>query len=1047
MKIRNLYIFPTKEVGVPHLFIRWANGDEEIVKGFKPYFFIKSAVETGLKSWIDGFPVKKVECDTIFQLERFRKRFEWTGEADVPYLIRYALDMDLKYTSDRKIIYIDIEVGNPEEGSLDTKECPLPISLITVKEKGKTPLTFALKYEGDNTITFDDEQRLLEAFSKYIFTIKPDIIAGWNIISYDLAYLACRMRKLNLPNIFYNYRGQLHIHGTQSFDLLLLYKEYFEMGGRASLQNVAKLIGEEKKAPGDDFISYNQWDTILCEKIDNHYGIIDLMMTFQELAPIHISDLHRSALIDAYILKRARQRGIVMPTKSPFADINENLIGAEILAPKRGVFSNVVFYDIRSAYPNILLKRRICHEPPDQESLFLDVLEEIYETRLKWRALKKQNPYDEKLKLWDKAFKFLLNAQTGQLGYRYSRYYAPHLYNEMTRLVRSAIRIVSKEFKESILYADSVSGNAKVLIRENGKVRLIEIRELFKGDPDYINDGKEYKLLKNIETITFDGEKVIWRPIKYVMRHKTKKRMYRIHLTDFWHLDVTEDHSIYLYRSISKRGCKSPITIAQPKDIFKRGHWAIIPHNSLVCADDSVSEEEIKLWEFIGYSVGDGSWDKGRWGKYFMRLSLGDDKKELEEKLLIPLKKLGLIKNWYDRKNRKGDVTILAKEIRSMLNDFKDERWEKILPDYLLTLPKELISAFLRGYFSADGTVITASRKQPVIRLSSINENLIDMTRALLFLIGVPNSVIIETKENTYLGKPTGNYSKHIIIKDIEAFKKNIGFLLERKNKLISTFVYKKRTQKYRFRNRGFDIQRIKKVSEIEYNDYVHDIEVEDTHNFFANWILVHNTDSSVFQFKDTPEELLDELNALMERENIPLEFEIDKILKKIVFLGKKKNYFGLDTNGKLIYANMYAAQTACPIYCKRVLEEAMMKFLQGATLQEMREFIASKHREIYEVDMEDLTEERNTRKGTGVSFNYKAWLNHKKLFGEAPELPAKLALVPLRNGTWIILTEKSRSYCEENIDREVVFRKWILHPIEEIMKFLYQSNLFGFGK
>jgi len=660
MEIRNLYIFPTKDARVPHLFIRWANGDEEIVKGFKPYFFIKSAVETGLKSWIDGFPVKKVECDTIFQLERFRKRFEWTGEADVPYLIRYALDMDLKYTSDRKIIYIDIEVGNPEEGSLDTKECPLPISLITVKEKGKTPLTFALKYEGDNTISFDDEQRLLEAFSKYIFTIKPDIIAGWNIISYDLAYLACRMRKLNLPDIFYNYRGQLHIHGTQSFDLLLLYKEYFEMGGRASLQNVAKLIGEEKKAPEDDFISYNQWDTILCERIDNHYGIIDLMMTFQELTPIHISDLHRSALIDAYILKRARQRGIVMPTKSPFADINENLIGAEILAPKRGVFSNVVFYDIRSAYPNILLKRRICHEPPDQESLFLDVLEEIYETRLRWRSLKKQNPYDEKLKLWDKAFKFLLNAQTGQLGYRNSRYYAPHLYNEMTRLVREAIRTVKRELDDRVLAGD---------------------------------------------------------------------------------------------------------------------------------------------------------------------------------------------------------------------------------------------------------------------------------------------------------------------------------------------------------------------------------------------------TDSIVVKYKTTPDELLDEINNIMSKHNIPLEFEVDKVLKKIIFLGKKKNYFGIDENGKLIYANMYAAQTACPIYCKSVLEEAMMKFLQGATLQEMREFIASKHREIYEVDMEDLTEERNTRKGTGVSFNYKAWLNHKKLFGEAPELPAKLALVPLRNGTWIILTEKSRSYCEENIDREVVFRKWILHPIEEIMKFLYQSNLFGFGK
>ena len=661
MEIRNLYFYSIENDGPPQLFIRWANGDEEIVKGFKPYFFIKSEKkETELKSWIEGFPVKRVECDTIFQLEKLRRRFDWTGEADVPYLTRYALDKDLKYTSNRKIVYIDIEVGNPQEGSLDTKRCPLPISLITVKEKGKAPLTFALGFIGDNTITVEDERTLLEIFSKYLFNIKPDIIAGWNIISYDLAYLACRMKKLNLPNIFYNYRGQLHIHGTQSFDLLLLYKEYFEMGGRASLQNVAKLIGEEKRVPEDDFVLYNQWDTILCEKIDNHYGIIDLMMTFQELAPIHISDLHRSALIDAYILKRARQRGIVMPTKSPFADRNENLIGAEILAPKRGVFSNVVFYDIRSAYPNILLKRRICHEPPNQESLFLEVLEEIYETRLKWRALKKENPYDEKLKLWDKAFKFLLNAQTGQLGYRNSRYYAPHLYNEMTRLVRSAIKIVAEEFKDNILYAD---------------------------------------------------------------------------------------------------------------------------------------------------------------------------------------------------------------------------------------------------------------------------------------------------------------------------------------------------------------------------------------------------TDSSVFQFSESPEELLSELNNLMQERNIPLEFEVDKVLQKIIFLGKKKNYFGLDVDGKLIYANMYAAQTACPLYCKRVLEDAMMRFLQGATLQEMREFIAAKHKEIYEVDIEDLTEERNTRKGTGVSFNYKAWLNHQKLFGEAPELPAKLALIPLRNGNWIILTERSKEYCEKNIDRETVFRKWILHPIEEIMKFLYQSSLFGFGK
>ncbi len=652
-----MYLWENSYNTRPRLFIRWENGDEEIIEGFKPYFYVRSERLTEWKSWIDQYPVEKIECESIAQLERERAKYTWTGEANVPYLIRYAIDQNLEYSEKRKICYLDIEVGGPGEGSLDTENCPLEISLITIKEKGKPPLTFANKWEGANTITFQSEYDMLNAFFKYLFSIKPDIIAGWNIISYDLKYIEGRCRKLGLPECFYKYREQLHVHGTQSFDLLLLYKEYFEMGGRASLQNVAKLaLGEEKKIPEDDFVAYNQWDTILCERIDQHYGIIDLMITFQQLAPLHISDMYRSNLIDAYILKRARARKIVLPTKSPFANKTENLIGAEILEPRHGVYSNVVFYDIRSAYPNILLKKRICHEPEDQPSLFLEILNEIYEERLKWRALKKQNPNDEKLQLWDKAFKFLLNAQTGQLGYKNSRYYAPHLYNKMTGLVRDTIRLIAQEFKNNILYAD---------------------------------------------------------------------------------------------------------------------------------------------------------------------------------------------------------------------------------------------------------------------------------------------------------------------------------------------------------------------------------------------------TDSAVFQYKESPEELLDELNKLMEIHNIPLEFEIDKVLQKIVFLGKKKNYFGLDDEGNLVYANMYAAQTACPLYCKRVLEEGMMKILQGANLNEMREYLKEKMKEIETVDIEELAEERNTREGKGISFNYKAWLLHKQKYGEAPPLPSKLQLIPLKGGSWIILTEKSRKFCEANIDRSVIYRKWIQGPLNEIMNFVFQRQLF----
>ena len=823
-KIKNLYLWEVPNDSPPKLFIRYENGDEEIKRGFKPYFYVK-ARRSQLRSWIDNFPVKRVDCDSIIQLENLVRRHSWTGEANIPYLIRYAVDSDLQYTSNRKVMYLDIEVGEPGKGSLDTENCPDPITLITIKEKEKPLLTFAYGYEGEHTITFDDEQNMLRAFMKYISNTRPDIIAGWNIISYDIPYLEGRLQKHGLPTFMYSYRQQTHFHGTQSFDLLLLYKEYFEMGGRASLANVAKLIGEEKKIPTDDFVKYNQWDVVLCEKIDKFYGIIDLMTTFQELAPIHISDLHRSILIDTYILKKANQKGIILPTHSPFKDSNEKLHGAEVLETRKGVFTNVVFYDIRSAYPNILLHKRIAHEG-SEDSLFLEVLNEIYQTRLKWRALKKQNPYDEKLKLWDKAFKFLLNAQTGQLGFSNSRYYAPHLFNRMTGEVRRAIKLVKEEFGDTVLAGDSVVGDSLIVIRENkGKPKIIEIQELFKDGPDYKIGEKEYKQVEGIETITFCDWRVVWRPIKHVMRHRIYKEIYRLKLSDIWHLDVTEDHSVYTSRYYPE------VRVVRPTEM-KKGDKIILPFTPVIGGP-------------------------GIWG-----------------------------------------------------------------------------------------------------------------------------------------------YCDTLEVIDIE--KK-------------------------------------------EYDGYVYDLEVEDTHNFFANWILVHNTDSCIFTYKESPDELLDRLNELMNEHDIPLEFEVDKVLRKIVFLGKKKNYFGIDENGKLIYAGMYASQTSCPLFCKRALEEAMVKILSGATLSEINAFLQEKQKEINNCDLDDLVEEKMTRKGKEVSFNYKAWEAHLKQFGEAPPLPSKLSLLPLRTGKWMILTEKSRKFCEREVDRKAIFNKWIGKPVRGILKEVYniQKTLF----
>ena len=85
--------------------------------------------------------------------------------------------------------------------------------------------------------------------------------------------------------------------------------------------------------------------------------------------------------------------------------------------------------------------------------------------------------------------------------------------------------------------------------------------------------------------------------------------------------------------------------------------------------------------------------------------------------------------------------------------------------------------------------------------------------------------------------------SKHIQVKDQIAFRENIGFLLKRKMEKLRA-VSPDSTHKRTVKKYDFDLKSISRVKEVKYDDYVYDIEVEDTHRFFANNVLVHNTDS-----------------------------------------------------------------------------------------------------------------------------------------------------------------------------------------------------------
>lgn len=118
------------------------------------------------------------------------------------------------------------------------------------------------------------------------------------------------------------------------------------------------------------------------------------------------------------------------------------------------------------------------------------------------------------------------------------------------------------------------------------------------------------------------------------------------------------------------------------------------------------------------------------------------------------------------------------------------------------------------------------------------------------------------------------------------------------------------------------------KITPIRYTGYVYDVEVEENHTFFGNFILLHNTDSVFVKIQAekkehlTEDEVVEISNWIIETVNkrikdeivwkhirnmsrdeyeqykVTLELDLDKMFKVVRFFGTKKRYFGVDYEG-----------------------------------------------------------------------------------------------------------------------------------------------------
>jgi len=438
--------------------------------------------------------------------------------------------------------------------------------------------------------------------------------------------------------------------------------------------------------------------------------------------------------------------------------------------------------------------------------------------------------------------KTFLNSTYGALLNRFFRFNDVRLGKSVTlsgrvvtkHMIKKTAEVITENYefdRNAIIYGDSVVGNSEVVI-EGGK--RVPIESLFSTVRD-THGEKEYDF-PDTKVLTYDPilRKSVYRPIKYIMRHKSGKKVFRVWSNNSTYIDVTEDHSLMGYVNTNNRRADESFMIkVKPEELGDRVnsliHLKTVPYE--VTSSRGYSKE---VYELLGNVVGDGHAEKKTNGG--IRVSVGaQDITEISRKLFDPLVEQGLITSYAVRRNG-HDVTLCGTKIYHLVRDALYRNGTKEVPQWLFGETPENIAAFLRGYFSADGTVARG-----VIRLTSVVEENLIRVKNLLFQCGIASTYFTETKPNFYEGVCSNTFSRHLVVRSTEEFRDRVGFLLERNQKRIMD---RNKCIRVNTEEHDFELIKVSMVEEIPFNDYVYDIEMEDTHTFFANNILVHNTDS-----------------------------------------------------------------------------------------------------------------------------------------------------------------------------------------------------------
>ncbi len=455
-------------------------------------------------------------------------------EYDLPFAKKYCLDKDIRFLCKYEIK--DNKLVLKSKDILPLKMAAFDIEIYdsaNLSAEGNNVISIAIYGDGiEKVLTWQKTQRkgteVLEnekEMIKRFFEIAKDydVLFSYNGDEFDLKFIKERAKELKIDVPLVSRRDGIRIKGVIHIDLLKVVSTHISPELRApsmKLNDVAMNIIGEGKAEFNVMDTQRLWDSENIKDILD-YNLQDARITYllgKKLLPLEIEfckllnlDLFEitrkgfSQLVEWYLIRNAKKKGILIPNRPTNEDIEERLrtsyLGAYVHEPKPGLYENLVNLDFRSLYPSIIVSYNIspdtlikdgkeipCFEikidgkinrfRKDRPGFLSSIVEHLIKKR---QEIKKAG--GKEAEITEKAIKTLANATYGYLGFFGARWYCKECAESVTAIGRECIKFVIDECEKKgfkVVYGDT-DGIYIISDKEKAKKLLEEINKKLPG--------------------------------------------------------------------------------------------------------------------------------------------------------------------------------------------------------------------------------------------------------------------------------------------------------------------------------------------------------------------------------------------------------------------------------------------------------------------------------------------------------------------------------------------------------------------------------------